>query len=344
MSDIKSMTLDELKNWMKENDEPAYRAEQVYRWIHEKRVRSIAEMGNIPKKLKEKLESDTPFTFIRKVNVQISSDGTRKYLFAMNDGALVESVWMEYSYGSSVCISSQVGCRMGCKFCASTLDGLERNLTPAEMLDQVYMMSLDTGKRVSHLVVMGTGEPLDNYDNLIHFIKILTSEQGINLGKRNITVSTCGIVPNIYKLADEDMGITLALSLHAPNDKKRQDIMPIANKYSIAELMDAVEYYYEKTGRRVTFEYALAEKVNDTDEDIVELSALAGRVGAHVNLIPVNPVTERGYSPTAHKRVLAFKNKLEKQGINVTIRRELGQDIDGACGQLRHRHIGDISE
>lgn len=342
MADIKSLTIEQLKEWMLEHGEKAFRADQVYQWIHEKKVRSYDEMSNIPKSIKESMAKEGPLTCVRLINRQISSDGTRKYLFALQDNSLVESVWMEYSYGSSVCISSQVGCRMGCKFCASTLDGLDRNLTPSEMLDQVYAMSLDTDKRVSHLVVMGTGEPLDNYDNLITFLKILTSEKGINLSRRNITVSTCGIVPNMYKLADENLGITLALSLHAPNDEKRKSIMPIANKYSVKEIIDAAGYYYEKTGRRVTFEYALASDVNDTDKDVVQLSALAGRIGAHVNLIPVNPVTERGYDPTPMGRVGTFKNKLEKQGINVTIRRELGQDIDGACGQLRHRHMEDF--
>lgn len=342
MADIKSLTLDELKNWMSINGEAAYRAGQVYQWLHEKMVRSYDEMVNIPKSLRDKMQAEGDLTVAKQINVQISSDKTRKYLFALADGALVESVWMEYSYGSSVCISSQVGCRMGCRFCASTLDGLDRNLTPAEMLDQIYSISLDTGRRVSHIVVMGTGEPLDNFDNIVSFIKIITSEKGVNLGRRNITLSTCGIVPRIYDLANEDLGITLALSLHAADDAKRRDIMPIANKYSIAEIMDAVQYYFDKTGRRITFEYALAEGVNDMDEDVTKLSALAARVGAHVNLIPINPVTERKYNPTPHKRVTVFKNKLEKQGINVTIRRELGQDIDGACGQLRRRHMEDM--
>ena len=231
---------------------------------------------------------------------------------------------------------------MGCKFCASTLDGLSRNLTASEMLDQIYMIDADTGTRVSHVVVMGTGEPMDNYDNLVSFIKILTSPEGYNLSRRNITVSTCGIVPRVYDFADANLGVTLAISLHAPEDTKRQSIMPIANKYSIEELMDAATYYFDKTGRRVTFEYALAEGVNDTESDISKLVALAARVKAHVNLIPVNPVTERGYNPSSRTRVLAFKNKLEKQGINVTIRRELGQDIDGACGQLRKRHMEEV--
>lgn len=342
MEDLKSLTLDELKIWMKEHGEPVFRAGQVYKWFHDKGVRSYDEMNNVPKSLKNKMLDEGEIGTVRIVDVQVSKDGTRKYLFALNDGELVESVWMEYSYGSSVCISSQVGCRMGCKFCASTLDGLVRGLKPSEMLDQIYMMNQDTGKRASHLVIMGTGEPFDNYDNLVKFLRILISEEGYNLSRRNITVSTCGIVPKIYEFADEGIGITLALSLHATTDEKRKEIMPIANKYSLKEIEDAISYFVDKTGRRVTFEYALAEGVNDTDEDARLLQAIAKPVGAHINLIPINPVTERGFKPTASIRVQEFKNKLENKGINVTIRRELGQDIDGACGQLRHRRLEDI--
>lgn len=341
MIDIKSMDLTELTEWMLSVGEPKYRASQLYQWMHAKQAKDLASMTNIPKSLKQKCSELTEYVSITKKDCQISKDGTRKYLFSLSDGSLVESVWMDYSYGKSVCISSQVGCRMGCKFCASTLDGLSRNLTASEMLDQIYRITEDTGERVSHVVVMGTGEPMDNYDNLVRFIKILTSPEGYNLSRRAITVSTCGICEKIRNFADEDLGVTLAISLHAPEDAKRKEIMPIANKYSIAELMDAAEYYFEKTGRRVTFEYALAKGVNDTAQDATLLAGLASRVRAHVNLIPVNPVTERGYDPTPGKEVIVFKNKLEKQGINVTIRRELGQDIDGACGQLRKRHMED---
>ncbi|MBP5153261.1 MAG: 23S rRNA (adenine(2503)-C(2))-methyltransferase RlmN, partial [Lachnospiraceae bacterium] len=273
-----------------------------------------------------------------KVSEQVSKiDGTRKYLFAMGDGSLVESVLMKYHHGNSVCISSQVGCRMGCRFCASTLDGLTRNLTASEMLGQIYSIVKLTGERVSNIVVMGTGEPMDNYDNLIRFIKLISHEKGLNISKRNITVSTCGIVPKMRQFADEALPVTLALSLHSVTDEKRKQLMPVANSYSIEELMSACEYYFEKTGRRITFEYSLVRDVNDTDFDAEGLIKLAGRVGAHVNLIPVNPIKEREYRETAGPRVLAFKNKLEKSGINVTIRREMGRDIDGACGQLRKR-------
>jgi len=349
MTDFKSMTYEELKDWMVEHSEPAYRAGQVYQWMHEKLVRSFDEMGNVSKNIKAKMSAEGELSVLEKMDVQISADGTRKYLFAAGRSTgengqkdLIESVLMRYSYGNSVCISSQVGCRMGCKFCASTLDGLIRNLTPAEMLDQIYMISKDIGERISHVVVMGTGEPMDNFDNIVRFITLLTSEKGLNISRRNITVSTCGIVPRIKDLADANLGITLALSLHAPTDEKRKSIMPIANKYSIEQLMDAVGYYYEKTGRRVTFEYAMSQGINDTDDDVNKLAALAERAHAHINLIPVNPVTERGYAPTPKNRVGVFKNKLENKGINVTIRRELGQDIDGACGQLRHRHMEEI--
>ena len=228
---------------------------------------------------------------------------------------------------------------MGCRFCASTLDGLERCLTASEMLDQIYTISRLTGERVSNVVVMGTGEPLDNYDNLVRFLHLLTDEKGLNISQRNITVSTCGIVPNIRRLAEEQLQITLALSLHATTDKKRRELMPIANKYGLDEVLDACKYYFSKTGRRITFEYSLVGGVNDTDEDAVQLTDLAKGLNCHVNLIPVNPIKERSYVESTRERVLGFKNKLEKNKINVTIRREMGRDIDGACGQLRRRHI-----
>jgi 23S rRNA (adenine2503-C2)-methyltransferase len=228
---------------------------------------------------------------------------------------------------------------MGCKFCASTLDGLFRSLTPSEMLDQIYEIQRVTGERVSHVVVMGTGEPLDNYDNLVRFLRLLTDENGLNISQRNVTVSTCGIVPRIYDLADEKLSITLALSLHAVTDEKRKEIMPIANQYTIAELMEAGRYYFDQTGRQVTFEYSLIRDVNDSAQDAQMLADLARPLKAHINLIPVNPVKERGYRQTQDAGVRAFEKKLEKSGINVSIRRVLGRDIDGACGQLRHRHI-----
>lgn len=338
-TDIKSMTLQELTAELADMGEKAFRAKQMYQWMHEKLAGGFDEMTNISRELRDKCKGKYGYTSLETVEVQESKmDGTRKYLFALKDGNVVESVWMKYKHGNSVCISSQVGCRMGCRFCASTLDGLERNLLPSEMLDQIYAIQRLTGERVSNVVVMGTGEPLDNYDNLLRFIRILTDENGLHISGRNITVSTCGLVPEMRRLAEEELQITLALSLHATTDEKRRRLMPIANKYSIGELMEACSYYFEKTGRRITFEYSLVGGVNDTDEDAAELSALAKPLCCHVNLIPVNPIKEREYVQSKADRVQTFKNKLENNRINVTIRREMGRDIDGACGQLRRKH------
>ncbi len=338
--DIKSMTFEELVVELDQMGEKKFRATQVYDWMHVKLARSFDEMTNLSGALRQKLADSYHYVSLRAVQVQESKiDGTKKFLFELYDGNVVESVWMKYKHGNSVCISSQVGCRMGCRFCASTLDGLERNLTPSEMLDQIYAITRLTGERVSNVVVMGTGEPMDNYDNLLRFIELLTNDKGLNISQRNITVSTCGIVPGIRKLAEEKLQITLALSLHAVNDEKRKALMPIANKYSIAELMEACAFYYEKTGRRITFEYSLVGGVNDTNEDAEGLSRLAGPLNCHINLIPVNPIKERDYVQSEAGRIQAFKNKLEKNKINCTIRREMGRDIDGACGQLRRRHM-----
>lgn len=336
MKDIKSLTLEELKNEMKEMGEKPFRAGQLYEWMHVKLARDYEEMTNISKELREKCKAGYQYTSLKEVRRQESQiDGTQKFLFELADGNVVESVWMKYKHGNSVCISSQVGCRMGCAFCASTLDGLERCLLPSEMLDQIYAITRLTGERVSNVVVMGTGEPMDNYDNLIRFIHLLSDENGLHISQRNITVSTCGIVPNMYRLADEGLQITLALSLHATTDEKRRKLMPIANKYSIRELMAACENFFNKTGRRITFEYSLVGGVNDTQTDAEELIELVKPLNCHVNLIPVNPIKERDFVESTAKQVQAFKNRLEKKQINVTIRREMGRDIDGACGQLR---------
>ena len=338
MKDIKSFTLEELQRELENMGEKSFRAKQLYQWMHQKLARDYEEMSNLPLSLKEKLSEHFVYTAVKQVQMQESAlDGTRKYLFELADGCLVESVWMRYKHGNSVCISSQVGCRMGCAFCASTLGGLERSLLPSEMLDQIYAITLLTGERVSNVVVMGTGEPLDNYENLLRFLKLLTDENGLHISQRNITVSTCGLVPEMRRLADEKLQITLALSLHAPNDEKRRKLMPVANRYSVRELMEVCAYYFEVTGRRITFEYALAEGVNDADQDAKELSELIKGLNCHINLIPVNPVKERNFSRSGKPEILSFKNKLEKNGINVTIRREMGRDIDGACGQLRRR-------
>ena len=339
-TDIKSLNLDELKNMLKDMGEPAFRAGQLYDWIHVKMVSDYYEMTNIPKGLKEKLKERCRLVSLKCLEVYESSlDETKKYLFALHDGNVIESVFMKYKFGVSVCISSQVGCRMGCRFCASTLDGVVRSLEPSEMLDQIYSISRITGEKVSRVVVMGSGEPLDNYDNLLRFIALLTDEKGHNMSQRNLTVSTCGIVPNIYRLSEEKLQINLAISLHASNDEKRRQLMPIANTYSISELLSACREYFDKTGRQLTFEYSLVSGVNDTDRDATELASLLSGLNAVVNLIPVNPIKERDFVPTDREGAVRFKNKLEKMHINATIRREMGRDIDASCGQLRKRFL-----
>ena len=338
--DIKSMTLEELQNCLTELGEKAFRAKQVYQWMHEKLAVGYEDMSNLSKDLREKLQKEKELVKLNIVQVQESAiDGTRKYLFELPDGNVVESVWMKYHHGNSVCISSQVGCRMGCRFCASTLDGLERNLLPSEMLEQIYSIIRHTGERVSNIVVMGTGEPMDNYDNLLRFLRLISDDKGQNISQRNITVSTCGIVPNMRRLAEEKLQITLALSLHATTDEKRKQLMPIANKYSLREVIDACKFYFEKTGRRITFEYSLVAGVNDTGEDAKELVDLIKGMNCHVNLIPVNPIKERDYKQSNKEQIQKFKAGIEKSGISATVRREMGRDIDGACGQLRRKHI-----
>lgn len=329
---------DELKKEMEALGEKPFRAKQLYEWMHVKLAQSYDEMTNIPNSLKQKLEENFTYVTADTVTVQTSKiDGTKKFLFRLGDGNMVESVFMRYHHGNSVCISSQAGCRMGCRFCASTIDGLARNLLPSEMLEQIYAISRETKERVSNVVVMGTGEPLDNYDNLIRFIKLITDESGLNISKRNITVSTCGIVENMKRLADEKMQITLALSLHGATQEKRRSLMPIADRYPIDEVVDACRYYFEKTGRRVTFEYSLISGVNDTADDARNLCSLVGGLNCHINLIPVNPVAERDFRQSCRRSVMRFKELLEQKNINVTVRREMGRDIDGACGQLRRR-------
>lgn len=341
--DIKSLIKDELTDKIKEMGEPGFRAGQIYDWMHKKQAASFEEMTNLSKGLREKLSAECRLVALNTVRVQESKiDGTRKYLFELWDGNLIESVFMKYKFGNSVCVSSQVGCRMGCRFCASTIDGVERNLAASEILDQIYSIMRDTGEKISRVVVMGSGEPLDNYDEILRFVKLLTDENGLNLGQRNLTISTCGIVPNMKRLADEKLQINLAISLHASNQEKRQELMPIANKYSMDELMDACRYYFDKTGRQLTFEYSLVGGVNDSSEDADELAKLLKNMNCVVNLIPVNPIKERDFVESKRDKVLAFQHKLEDRKINATVRREMGRDIDGACGQLRRRHIEDM--
>lgn len=338
--DIKSMTLEELTGELSALGEKAFRAKQLYQWMHQKLAAELSEMTNLSKGLRERLEKEYIWTALEPVDVKVSpSDGTRKYLFRLGDGNVIESVLMRYKHGNSVCVSSQVGCRMGCRFCASTLDGLERNLRPSEILEQVYRIQRDTGERVANVVVMGSGEPLDNYENVVRFIRLLSAPEGLNISQRNITLSTCGLVPEIRQLAEEGLSVTLALSLHAPNDQVRKTLMPIANRYGLAEVLDACRYYFEQTGRRLTFEYSLVKGVNDNLEEAEALARLIGGHHGHVNLIPVNPIKERDYVQSNREAVEAFKRHLEKRGINVTVRREMGRDIGGACGQLRKSYM-----
>ncbi|MCI8418648.1 MAG: 23S rRNA (adenine(2503)-C(2))-methyltransferase RlmN [Lachnospiraceae bacterium] len=338
--DMKSLTLEELTVEMDRLGEKAFRAKQLYSWMHEKLALGFEEMTNLSRQFRETLQEKYVYVTLEPVEVQTSHiDGTQKYLFRLPDGLVIESVLMRYRHGNSVCISSQAGCRMGCRFCASTIGGLERSLRASEMLEQIYRIQKLSGERVSHVVVMGTGEPLDNYENLLRFLGLLTGEGGLHISQRNVTVSTCGIVPNILRLAQEGLQITLALSLHAATQEKRRELMPIANKYQLSEVLSACEEYQKKTGRRMTFEYSLVGGVNDSLEDVRQLAAIVKPLHGHVNLIPVNPVRERTFSQPEKKVVNDFKNNLENYGINVTIRREMGRDIDGACGQLRKSYM-----
>ena len=335
--DILSYTYEELQTEITALGEKAFRAKQIYEWLHVKLADDFEQMSNLSRALRERLAAEYEILSVEMEERQQSKiDGTNKFLFRLHDGNMVESVLMRYKHGNSVCISSQVGCRMGCRFCASTLDGLERNLSPSEMLSQIYRIQTIIGERISHVVVMGTGEPLDNYDNFVKFIRILTDEYGLHISQRNITVSTCGIVPKIRELAKENLQITLALSLHGSTQEKRKELMPVANRYELKEVLSACDDYFEQTGRRITFEYSLVGGVNDTEEDAKNLTAIAKPRNCHINLIPVNPIKERDFRQPSRENAVNFKNKLEKSGINVTIRREMGSDIDGACGQLRH--------
>ncbi|WP_195421288.1 23S rRNA (adenine(2503)-C(2))-methyltransferase RlmN [Faecalicatena contorta] len=338
--DIRAYTYEELQEEMTALGEKKFRAKQLYEWLHVKLAGSFDEMTNLSRELRERLNEAYMILPVEMLERQESSlDGTNKFLFMLHDQNVVESVLMRYKHGNSICISSQVGCRMGCRFCASTIGGLVRNLSPSEMLGQVYAIQRITGERVSNVVIMGTGEPLDNYENFLRFIRLLTDEHGLHISQRNVTVSTCGIVPKMLELAEEDLQITLALSLHGTTQEKRRELMPVANKYGLQDVLHACDEYFEKTGRRITFEYSLVHGVNDTDEDAAELVRILKPRNCHLNLIPVNPVRERSFVRPSRKNALNFKNKLEKSGINVTIRREMGADIDGACGQLRRRYV-----
>ena len=339
MKNLLDYTLDELAVWLKENGESAFRAKQVFSWIY-KGVWDFDGMKNLPKSLKEKLNENFSILIPEIVeSFKSSDDDTRKLLLALNDGNLIECVIMKYKHGNTICISTQVGCRMGCKFCASTIDGRVRNLTSGEILSQIMVAQKELGERISNIVLMGSGEPLDNYDNVIKFLREVNAEYGFNIGQRHITLSTCGLVPKIYELADEGMTITLAISLHAFNDEKRREIMPIANKYSIKEILDACEYYIEKTNRRVTFEYSLVKDINDSKEDAKALGQLLKGMLCHVNLIPVNEVKENSFKRSSDKTIETFAEILKDKWIEATVRREMGSDINAACGQLRRSYI-----
>lgn len=340
MKNILDFTLDELKDWMNKNGESKFRAKQIFQWIYKKAVFNFDDMSNISKSTKEKLKENFCIQIPNVVKRYVSNiDGTEKFLFEYKDGNIIESVVMKYKHGNSICVSTQVGCRMGCKFCASTVDGVVRNLTSGEIIAQVLKAQKEIGDRISNVVLMGSGEPLDNYDNVLKFLKLINDEDTINIGQRHITLSTCGIVPNIKKLADEKMQITLAISLHAPNNEIRKSMMPIANKYTLEELLDACRYYYRTTNRRITFEYALVKGINDSMENAKELIKVLKGILCHINLIPVNEIKENNYERSNSKDIEEFKETLIKHGIETTIRREMGSDINGACGQLRRNYI-----
>lgn len=340
---LKDLTFDELTEYFLSIGQKKYRAKQVYEWLY-KGVESFDEMTNLSKELREQLDQLCVITTLKILRKQVSKDGTIKYLFELSDGETVESVLMDYKHGHPICISTQVGCNMGCKFCASTLGGKVRDLTPGEIADQVIFAAKDSKCTISNIVLMGMGEPLDNYDNVTKFIVNINHHAGMNIGARHIALSTCGIVPRIIQLADECLPVTLSVSLHAPSDDKRSEIMPVNRKYNISELMDAIDYYISKTNRRVTFEYSLISGVNDDVKTARSLLKLIKGKLCHVNLIPVNSVRETGYVKSTPEDIVAFRTVLEQNGVTTTVRRELGSDIDASCGQLRrkHEHINDM--
>lgn len=336
--DIKSLNNEELAEWVRENSLPAFRAKQIFSWLHKSGVSDFSEMSNVSKDLRNKLSEEFYISSCEIENKYVSAiDGTVKYLFRLSDGEFLETVIMKYKYGYTICVSSQVGCKMGCRFCASTLAGFKRNLTAGEIESQLHSAQKDLGIRISHIVLMGIGEPLDNFDNVLRFIENVNSEDGLNISVRNITLSTCGIVPRIKDLMKHDLQLTLTISLHAPNDKIRSKIMPVNDRWKINEVIDACREYAELTSRRVSFEYTLIKDVNDTPECAEELSKLFKGMLCHVNLIPVNNVEERKNIRSSDKSVNKFLHILQKNGINATIRRTLGSDINASCGQLRRK-------
>lgn len=339
MNNLLDYTLEELKAWMKENGESEFRAKQIVSWIY-KNINEFDDMKNMPKSLISKLKENFTINLPKIIEIYKSNiDETEKFLLGFEDGNLIESVLMRYKHGNSICISTQIGCAMGCKFCASTIEGRVRNLTTGEILSQILVVQNHINERISNIVLMGSGEPLDNYNNVVKLLEVVSAEYGLNIGQRHITLSTCGIVPKIYELADKGFSITLAISLHAFSDEKRKQIMPIANKYSIQEVLEACRYYINKTNRRITFEYALVKDVNDGKEDAKALGKLLKGMLCHVNLIPVNEIKENAYKRSSKKCIDDFSEILKNHGIEVTIRREMGSDINAACGQLRRSYM-----
>ena len=339
MTNLRDFTYEELEDIILSMGEKKFRANQIYNWLY-KGVSSFDEMKNVPSNLKEKLSAQyhiNPCTIVKKLESKL--DKTKKYLFKLYDGNMVESVAMYYNHGITICISSQVGCAMGCKFCASTIGGLVRNLSPGEILEQVLYVQKDIGERISNIVMMGIGEPLANYDNVVKFLKLVNDKKGINIGYRHISLSTCGIVPKIYELAELKLPITLSISLHSPNNDSRSAIMPINDRYNIQELIKACKSYQEICSRRISFEYAIIKDVNDTIEDAQKLTALLKGIMCHVNVIPVNKVEENSFQKPSAEKISRFCQYLESKGITATVRRELGSDINASCGQLRKNNL-----
>lgn len=340
-NDIKSMTLPEIQEIISELGQPSFRATQIYQWLQVQGAMDYSEMTNISKELRALLSEKYPINYCKIELKQVSKiDSTVKYLFKLRDGSFIESVLMKYKYGYTLCISSQVGCNMGCVFCASTKGGKERNLTASEMIGQIHAVQRDMNIRVSHVVMMGMGEPLDNFENAMRFLELAGDSNGLNLSMRNISLSTCGIVPKIYELMDRNLQLTLSVSLHAPNNEMRSKVMPVNRKYPIEELLAACREYTKRTSRRISFEYAMIKDVNDSDACAKELALLLKGMLCHVNLIPANEITESDHKRSTSERLQRFIAVLNSKGINATVRRSLGSDIDASCGQLRSRHIG----
>ena len=339
MKNIKDYNIDQLKEELINLGEKAFRAEQIFKWIHQANITSFGEMTNISQELQKKLQENYTLGTHKIAKKQVASDGTKKYLFELEDENNIETVLMEYKHGLSICVSSQVGCRMGCKFCASTGIPFMRSLSSGEIVEQILAVQRDENVKISNVVFMGIGEPLDNFDNVINAIQIMNNPKGLNIGARHISISTSGIVPKIYELAEKNIQCTLSISLHSSNDEKRSSMMPINNKYNIKELMDACKFYIEKTNRRISFEYALAKDNNDNLEDAKELIHLLKGILCHVNLIPINKIENGKYVKSSNENIIKFRDYLNDHGIVATIRRELGSDIDAACGQLRRKNL-----